>query len=188
MTGQQEQPASQPAEKHPQLYHEDSFEYRGYTFVVTFPPDEDMGPPWKEHDGHGVISEWTTRREKKPGELILAEDCGSRRYYDLQATMAIARRDQWGCGDPTHEHTTARQRTVCAVHRDFEFCRRWLADEWQWIGVVVRLADPHRDVGESVWGIESDAGEYLTETAYELADEIMSRIEVDWPDVQLSEN
>lgn len=57
--------------------------------------DEDMGPPWKEHDGHGPVSEWTSR-SKRPGERVLCEDRGSKRYYDWQAAIQQAKDDGWG--------------------------------------------------------------------------------------------
>lgn len=37
--------------------------------------------------------------------------------------------------------------------------------------------DPVPGYDASLWGIESDADEYLEETAFELADEIISRFE-----------
>jgi hypothetical protein len=40
---------------------DDTIEINGLTFRVTVERDEDMGEPWKEHDGHGVVSNWTTR-------------------------------------------------------------------------------------------------------------------------------
>lgn len=180
-----EQPEQSP--KHDRLYDGDTFEHRGYTFRVRYPRDEDMGEPWKEHDGHGIVSEWT-RREKRPGERILIEDRGSRRYYAVAASTRIARRDGWGCGEPSHTHLTRGDEIVCAVEQDYQHLRAWCQDEWHWIGVVVTLQDYEPEERESVWGIESSEEQYLTETAYELADEILSRVEVDEPNVQLSEN
>lgn len=71
------------------------FEYSGHKFRVTAYHDDCMGAPWEEHDGHGIISDWTTR-DKAPGELVLASDRGSNRYYDFAETVKIARRDGWG--------------------------------------------------------------------------------------------
>ena len=66
----------------------------GFTFRATIRHDRRMGAPWKERDGHGVVSGWTTR-DKGPGERVLAHDAGRRRFYGMDATMAIARRDDW---------------------------------------------------------------------------------------------
>lgn len=57
--------------------------------------DEDSGPPWELSDGHGPVSDWTTRN-KSPGELVLHEDRGRYRYYDFAEAVAIAKRDGWG--------------------------------------------------------------------------------------------
>jgi hypothetical protein len=164
------------------------FEHRGYRFRVSFAPDPDLGEPWREHDGHGIVSEWTTR-DKRPGERVLATDRHHRRFYDVEATTAIARRDHWGCGDPAHTHATTGERVACAVDRDFEYCRDWCTDRWYWCSVGVTLLDyAGPEHAESLSGIESDADDYLTTVAYELADEIHAQIEVAEPNVQLSEN
>ena len=171
------------------LYDGDTFERSGYTFTFRTERDEGMGAPWKEHDGHGIVSEWTTR-DKRPGEVVIASDRNSKRYYDVQASTAIARRDGWGCGDATHTHATAGERIACAVERDCDHLRRWCADLWSWIGVIVEYQDRHGKVTEreSLWGIESEPREYLAEVAEELADEIVGRLEVEHPDIVVSEN
>lgn len=172
------------------LYNDSIFEHRGYKFRVQFPHDPDMGPPWEEHDGHGPVSEWTTR-DKKPGERVLATDGSHHRYYDFAEAVEIARRDGWGPGD-RKPGETAEQATVRAVEEDYEHLRRWCADEWKWCGVVVTLCDsdgnPDENQQEALWGIEDDEAEYLEKVARELADEIHARIEVANPDVQRSEN
>ena len=38
-----------------------TFEHRGRTFTMAIEHDAGLGEPWKEHDGHGIVSEWTTR-------------------------------------------------------------------------------------------------------------------------------
>lgn len=69
--------------------------HRGRTFRVEAERDDDMGPPWEENDGHGEVSDWTTR-DKGPGELVLSADRFSKRYYDFAGACRIARRDGWG--------------------------------------------------------------------------------------------
>lgn len=66
-----------------------------WIFTARIEPDDGMRAPWKEHDGHGPVSEWTTR-DKTPGELVLCSDYGSKRYYDYATACHIARRDGWG--------------------------------------------------------------------------------------------
>lgn len=69
--------------------------HNGVSYVVTIEHDSDTGAPWKENDGHGGVSEWTTR-DKLPGELVLTEDRRSKRFYDFAGACEIARRDGWG--------------------------------------------------------------------------------------------
>lgn len=179
------------------LYDGDTFEHRGYSFRVRFEHDDCLGEPWKEHDGHGVISDWTTR-DKEPGERVLATDRNHRRYYDVRETMKIARRDSWGCSHSTlvngvfnSGHATKGEAIACAVDEDFERMRGWCVDAWQWIYAVVTLLDEDgddTDVRESLGGLESDDDTYLSVAARELADEIVSRIEVEHPDAFPSNN
>lgn len=73
----------------------ETHEHRGHTITVVWYRDYDLGPPWKEHDGHGIVSEWTTR-DKRPGERVLVSDRSSHRFYDFEETVKIAKRDKWG--------------------------------------------------------------------------------------------
>ncbi|WP_396329310.1 hypothetical protein [Burkholderia anthina] len=74
---------------------ERTIEGRVYRVRINVPYDEDMGAPWEEHDGHGPVSDWTTR-DKRPGEWVLASERGSKRYYDAQEANRIAEQDGWG--------------------------------------------------------------------------------------------
>ncbi len=158
----------------------DNFTHNGREFRVEFPRDDDHGAPWDEEDGHGPVSEWTTR-PKLPGERIIAEDtngyCGStrsRRFYDVQEAMKIARRDGWDA--KPYQTGTKGEQAARAVEADFEWLRKWCNDQWHYLGVIVtarcdrcgKFCGP----SESIWGIESESEEYLDETARELADEI----------------
>lgn len=125
-----------------------------------------MGAPWEEHDGHGVVSDWTTR-DKAPEERVLAIDRNHRRYYDVKATIAKARKEGWGCSHPAGHHKTRKEAIACAVDQDFEYCRAWCNDGWEWTAVIVTLEDKDSDYnGEtaSVSGIDGDhdGGHYLT--------------------------
>lgn len=163
----------------------DIFDYQGHRFKVAFPFDELMGPPWEEHDGHGIVSDWTTRA-KRPGERVLVQDRDSRRYYDVQASIALARKDSWGCGNPEHKHATRGEEIACAVDADFDYCWRWANDKWHWVAVDVWQVNEEGEPAEyrkakereSIGGIDGeDQAEYLTDTAYELAEQIIRRLE-----------
>jgi hypothetical protein len=164
--------------------HYDSFKFthEGREFLACLYYDSDAGRPWEREDGHGPVREGSRNYhgiEKRAGELVLHEG-GRNEYswvYDYAEAMRIAKREQWGTGEhgPAEGETLAqyRHRVVMA---DFEYLRGWCNDHWHYCGVGVRLLD---DKGEPVgdefehalWGIESNAGDYLREVAAELADE-----------------
>ncbi len=150
--------------------------YKGRTFQVEYRRDQDHGEPWKESDGHGVVSEWV-RRGPEAGEFELVSDRGSRRYYDFEASIAIAIRDGWGIADLVSTNMTKRMIAELAVKKDYEYLQGWCNDDWCFVGVIVTL--PGTDYSESVWGIESNSGAYLDETARALADQILSTFKDD---------
>jgi len=139
---------------------------KGYDVTARVVRDNDTGAPWKEHDGHGSVSEWTSR-PKHAGELVLAKDPGSFRYYDFQEAVKIAKRDGWGLGTPEE-----------AARKDFEAMRAWAADEWFWCGVVLSVSrngvmlDTH---AAGLWGIDcnypNSDNAYLREVANDLLSE-----------------
>lgn len=124
----------------------------GETYRISWDYDPDMGAPWKEHDGHGIVSDWTAR-DKRPGERVLCRDRGSRRYYDVAETMRIARREGWGVSDPAGK--TAGQVAAEAVELDFAYLRRWCEGDWWWVQVLVEHV--RTGVAESLGGVESDS-------------------------------
>lgn len=155
----------------------ETIEHGGYSFRVEHVADNDHGAPWLNEDGHGVISDWTTR-DKSPGELVLNSDRSSKRFYDFAETCRIALRDGWGARD-AEPGMSKRQIAALAAREDYERMRAWCNDEWHYVGVVVTLLDiegNETDAVQSLWGIESDAGDYLSETACELADNCIYEI------------
>lgn len=195
-----------------------TFESRGYTFKLETSRDDHNSEPWKECDGHGIVSDWTSR-DKAPGERILVKDRygQSKRYYDVAETMKVAIKDGWGivhctvCGEASgglgtsmyasvhkygprdHDFKPERKRQSAAraVDADFEYLRAWCADEWEYLVVGVTLLDDdgeETDHVEYLGGVESIKDEYVMEVARELAEEIIRVIEVETPDVVLSEN
>lgn len=189
--------------------HDETFEYRGYTFKVEISRDDDMGAPWEEHDGHGTVSKWRHSdkigADKAPGERVLHRDRNSYRLYDFAGAVALAKKDGWGCQHSysynlgarvfVSGHRTAGELAQCAAETDFDRLRRWCQDDWYWCTILVRLIEfdeddneTETDEYETLSGIESDAGAYFDDVARELADQIIDRIEVESPDVQLSEN
>ena len=147
--------------------------YGPVTITAKIEHDYDTREPWKEHDGHGPVSDWT-RRAKNAGEMVLHEDRGVRRYYDFADAVKIARRDGWNCRETialqeAGQTFTAGEIAHRAAMANFNRLRAWCNDEWSWIGVVVTIECDGVEIGSaSLWGIESDAGEYLDDVAEEL--------------------
>lgn len=148
----------------------------GFTLSARIERDSDMGEPWLEHDGHGPVSLWT-HYPKRAGERILCEDGGRKRYYDFEAAVKLALKDGWDA--PPYGTGTKGQQAARAAEADFERLRRWCNDHWWWCGVVLTVASADEDLGildehaASLWGIESDAGDYLIDVANELISEAL---------------
>jgi hypothetical protein len=174
--------------------YDDIIELRGYRFGVRYSPDDDYREPWKEADGHGIVSDWT-RRGKGPGERILCEDRQARRYYDVAGTLKIARRDGRGTAKGRLPGETLKAYRARAVDADFEYLRAWCADEWRYVSIMVDWLDPDVDddvpdpsgLSESVGGVETWK-DYHETCARELVDELLSRIEVPEPVTVRGEN
>lgn len=168
----------------------ETFDHRGHTFRLTTEHDDCIGEPWKEFDGHGVVSDWTTR-DKAPGERVLVTDRNHRRYYDVTATQKIAKRDGWGTADGRRDGETAAQYRARAIDADFRFLQGWCLGEWEYVSVgVILLDEDGEETGEREYlgGVESSSYDYIEQVGRELADEIIARVEIDEPDVVLSEN
>lgn len=168
-----------------------TIEKRGYSFDVETQPDPDNEAPWNGADGHGPVSKWRPRDSKRPGERILHSDRSSCLFYDFAEAIKIAKRDGWGAKTPRRDGETKGAYRVRAVEEDMAYLAAWCRGDWAYVGVVVTLLDEDgekTDETESLWGVEDSDTKYVLEVAQELADTILARIEVDNPQVQLSEN
>jgi len=72
-----------------------TFTHNGNRFSFELVADDTCDAPWEREDGHGPVSDWTSR-DKAPGELVLNKDRSSKRFYDFQAACELARKDGWG--------------------------------------------------------------------------------------------
>lgn len=151
-----------------------NFMHEGLTFRATVRYDEGMREPWKEHDGHGIVSDWVSR-DKRARERVLKSDGQWKRYYDFAGSVAIALKDGWG-----GEGRTKREKAADAVDRDYKRLKAWCDDEWYWVYVTVGLLDVegHAVPGyhESLGGMESDDEEGIKNAAEELAGDIAARV------------
>lgn len=161
------------------LYDGDIFEHEGKTFRFRTEWDDTGDAPWEREDGHGPVSEWTTR-DKQPGEMVLCSDHGQKRFYDFAEAVRIARRDGWNAA-PYSDDETPGQRAHKAAMADFKRLSDWCNDRWSYVGVIVEWVKETEAFIEvldsaSLWGIESDARDYFTEVALDLADEILASV------------
>ena len=138
----------------------------GFTFTATIVHDDDMTPPWKRNDMHGVVveialDEWA---DAPVNIKILHSDHQRVTYYDVAASLKKAKEEGWNLGAFDNEK---------AIEADYNFLKGWCDDGWKYVGVVVAVSK-HGVLlvdGHSLWGIESGAGEYLVEVANQLAQE-----------------
>jgi hypothetical protein len=152
-----------------QPYRTDTIEKHGKTYRIEWFFDADHGAPWQECDGHGFVTEFE-RRSKRPGELILCDSRGSKRFYDFQASIERAKAEGWNTAP--YDWPTKGAQAHAAVMADYEYLRRWCNDQWHYCGIVVTLMDDDEetDISDSLWGIEDDGDSdgYHTEVIDEL--------------------
>lgn len=161
-----------------------SFTHRGVQFTRRTEADHDQSPPWDRSDGHGVVTDEITSEgaagyEDRSRFKVLSHDGRRTRFYDLQASRALAARDQWGLADQDLKRArvkygrdlTPEEVTTEAVDADYQFLRGWCRGHWAYVGVIVEVDGT--GLQSSVWGIESTSEGYIEDTARELADQIL---------------
>jgi len=153
----------------------------GREYRATIEHDDSHGRPWDESDGHCPVFEVSTSYgteygdSKKPSEWVIHR--GDRRQYsyavDMVDCLAIARRDGWGAPESdvaefvakNGRQPTEKETAVLAVLADIKFLVGWINDEWRYVGVIVHPLDDKGDICEdesqSLWGLESCAGNYI---------------------------
>lgn len=144
-----------------------SREHNGVTITIKWWYDEFIGPPWKEHEGHGPVSD-PCRRDKRPSERVLSEN----RFYDFGEAVKIARRDGWGVGPEKLEEMRATlgrepkrgEIAVASVEADFKYLQRWCQNEWHWCGYTVTGGCGYSP--ESVGGYSTDDIKQETEDVF----------------------
>ena len=156
------------------------FEHNGFKFLLEIEYDDGLGAPWEEYDGNGIVSQWTSR-DKRPHERILCQYHDSKRLYDVQATMARAKKDGWGLSQEDRQALAARlgreptkgEVLAEAVDRDFEYLKRWCDNEWYYASLHVTMVD-HPEHDTYLGGVEYDPwNDYHMDCAHEMADELI---------------
>ena len=147
----------------------------GFKVVAKIHDDSDHDRPWENDCGHGPVSEWT-RRKKEPGEKILSEARGDKRYYDFSEACKIALRDGWGVAGGILPGESKKAYAARAVERDYAVLRAYCDDDWTYCGIAVQVfyedMELTGDYDHALWGIElnypDSENEYLNEIAGEL--------------------
>ena len=153
-------------------------EIDGFAATATVYYDDDNSPPWERDEGHGPVSDWTSR-DILLGERILSADRYSHRYYDFAEAVKIAKRDGWDT--KPYGTGTKDEQAVRAAERDFEVLKAWCDDQWHYVGVAVTVSRKGVTLthkwNHALWGIEGNYpdsnNEYLTEVANELLDDAL---------------
>lgn len=141
-------------------FNTETITHCGITVKIDYFYDNDMGCPWEESDGHGIMRSaysYYDKPAKKPGEVLIPGGRGAYWVYDMQETTKIAKRDGWGVTNPP-AGLTKKQITALSVQRDFEYCKGWLNDDWHYVGVVCTVMDSdgeETDATDSCCGFES---------------------------------
>ena len=160
-------------------YRTETRESGTMSFRIEWVYDHDSDPPWDRECGHGPVSDWE-HRSKRPGEMILNSNRGSHRFYDFAEAVKLARKDGWNTAP--FNWPTDGARAHAAALADFDYLRRFCADQWHYCGIIVTLLDADGEpdsVDASLWGIEDglpSMSEYHEEMILELVRECLSQI------------
>jgi len=147
------------------MYEEliDTLQIGKHTFKVYVAADDTGRLPWEDDCiFEDVVSDWT-RNAKRPWQRTLSEDRGSRRHFDVRQYIKVAKAQ--GC--------TGAQAAE-QLERSFGYLRRFCADQWSYVGVIVKRVDAEGEEleSDSLWGIESDATDYIAEVARDMAQDM----------------
>lgn len=143
----------------------------GKIYSVNFEYDDYAKKPWEWCDGHGVIRQSSKPHQdgysdKLPGEVPL-NSAGRNEYqfyYDVPASLAIAKREGWNAAP-----YDAPNKALRAVDADIAYLRAYLNDIWHYVTVTVT----DNETGESTnLGMVETWKDYHLEVARELADEL----------------
>lgn len=112
----------------------------GWKAEVRVEYDDDSGPPW----GHNGEVRWVRRRD----EMVKGE------------VWVGGPKESFAWTPP--DDFTPRQ-----VERMADYFRRWLWDQWCYVGLIVRLLDENGEEIEdqACWGFESEPEDYLASEA-----------------------
>jgi hypothetical protein len=159
------------------VYDGYQWEEDGLLFTVMIEEDDEEYLPWNKEDGWGIVSGWE-RREKGPGERIVAEDRGMKVFYDVQRTMEKAKKEGWDY--QASGNGTVGEKAARAVEANCERVRGLYAGNWGYVLVGVRARDIETgglkfDESDWIGQIESDYKEGIVLYVKELASALLGK-------------
>jgi len=164
--------------------HETIFSINGLSFQYFIEVDLDNECPWDRSDAHGTVRHVNTRNNgyrsfKAPGERVIHVDGYDIWLYDFAGAMKKAKAQGW-VADGVKPDMHPGKALELAVNEDMKHLRGWLASEWHYVGVTVKLLDvngnPVEGPEESRWGIESYATECIQAEIQQMAMDIAESI------------
>jgi hypothetical protein len=168
------------------------FTFEGREFEAARFVDDSAEPPWEREDGHGPVRFISDSEPLARGEVVLWDAPRGRYVYGFGAALVQAWREGWGLGSEEVARLSARlgkrptkgQIRAESVRQDMAHLRGFVADEWCYIGVSVRIIGPDgepegEDYTHALWGVES-SGDYWEEVAREVAGWILSERSERW--------
>lgn len=160
------------------IHTEDFTTAKGTRYRVEITPDEFSETPWDYCDGHGDVSDWTTR-DKKAGELVLNTDGTNKRFYNFQGAVKKAKAEGWDA--KPYKTGTKGEQAVRAVMADYKYLKAWCEDEWHYAVLHVVLLDSEGEIAEYddyLGGVEFGYGmKYWREEAANMAEELERTLE-----------
>lgn len=142
-----------------------SYRYYDFAAAVRISRRDGWGVPAyrldTEHGVNGLVrvtGQWFKGRELETHRSQWCDDINEaiREVYDANRAT----------------YPTKRAYAAAAAEADFARLKAWCEDDWYYVGVIVTASREGIELGSaSLWGIESDAEDYLVEVANELAEQ-----------------
>ena len=164
------------------IHTEDFTTAKGTHYRVRVSYDSSADEPWDYCDGHGPVSEWTTR-DKRAGEVILVADGRSKRFYNFQGAIKKPKAEGWDA--KPYKTGTKGEQAVRAFMADYKYLKSWCEDEWFYAFLYVVLLDNSEgeeiaEYDDYLGGVEFGYGmEYWKEEAANMAEELERTLKTD---------
>jgi len=104
----------------------DTVTYQGRTIRIKWEYDQFGGTPW-DFSGSEFVSDWVGR-DKRPGEVVICNDRGSKRFYDFADSVAQLKKDGISGTDADR-----------IAKSEAERFRDWCNDQWYFMTASVSV-------------------------------------------------